>query len=271
MRVGRGIAQLIAALAVGAAGVGAQSAAGAPTPDTGHARVPFGVGERMEYDIRFGKVHVGSGNMEVLAMDTVRGLDTWHTVFRIQGGIPFYRVNDTYEDWFDARTLASLRSWQDINEGGYNPKRHFEIFPDRREYVENKNDPRPSVERPLDEGSFAYFVRTIPLRVGLDTSFNDFFKADRNPVRIRVIRRDTIEVPAGKFAAIVVEPVISTTGIFRQGGEAQIWLSDDENRIVLQLKSKLSIGSLNLYLKSYRPSPTTPAPLNRVSKPGTHQ
>ena len=227
-------------------------------------RVPFGVGERMEYDVRFGKVHVGSGDMEVLPMDTVRGRDTWHTVFHLSGGIPFYHVNDRYEDWFDTRSLASLRYWQIIDEGNYEPKRHYEIFPDRREFIENDKPPRESVEHPLDEGSFLYFLRTVPLRVGLDTSFNDYFMADRNPVRVRVVGLDTIEVPAGRFAAIVVQPIINAKGIFSEGGDARVWLSDDANRIMLQMKSKVKFGSLNLYLKSYRPSPTTTAPLNRV-------
>ena len=166
------------ALMVGAAivPVGAQEAArpASDAPATAGAKVPFGVGERMEYDIRFGKLHVGSGDMEVFPMDTVRGRATWHTVFRVSGGIPFYHVNDRYEDWFDVHTLASLRYWQDIDEGNYEPKRHYEIFPDRREYVEGKKEPQPSVEHPLDEGSFLYFLRTVPLRVGLDTSFNDY-------------------------------------------------------------------------------------------------
>ena len=35
---------------------------------------------------------------------------------------------------------------------------------------------------------------------------------------------------------------------------------------MLQMKSKLSFGSLNLYLKSYRPSPTTSVPLNRLPR-----
>jgi hypothetical protein len=261
---------LVAALVSAGAAHAQQPSDSAAVPVSSAAKLPFGVGERLEYDIRFGKLHVGSGDMEVLPMDTVRGLHAWHTVFRLKGGIPFYRVNDKYEDWIDASTLSSLRYWQDIDEGSYEPKRHYEIFPDRREFVENDKPPQPSVEHPLDDGSFVYFLRTIPLRVGMDTTFNDYFKADRNPVRIRVIKRDTIEVPAGKFAAIVVQPVINAKGIFSQGGEAQIWLSDDENRIVLQLKSKLSFGSLNLYLKSYRPAPTTTAPLNRVTKPDLH-
>jgi hypothetical protein len=227
------------------------------------AKVPFGVGEVLEYDVKYGKLHVGNGSMEILPMDTVRGRDVWHTLFRLRGGIPFYRVNDKYETWFDTHTLASLRYWQDIDEGSYEPKRHYEIFPERREFVEGNREARPSVARPIDEASMLYFLRTVPLRVGMDTSFNDYFMADRNPIRIRVLRVDTISVPAGKFSAIVVQPRFQSK-LFSEGGNAEVWLSDDENRIMLQMKSKVSFGSLSLYLKSYRPSPTTTTTLNRV-------
>lgn len=256
----RGWARLLAAAILVALPASAQEVV-----QSGAAARPFGVGERMEYDVRFGRLHVGSGDMEVLPMDTVRGRDAWHTVFHVSGGIPFYHVNDRYESWMDAHSLSSLRFWQLIDEGNYEPKRHYEIFPERREFIENNREPQPSVAHPLDDGSFIYFLRTIPLRVGLDTTFNDYFIADRNPVRIRVIGRDTVDVPAGRFAALVIQPIINAKGIFRQGGDARIWLSDDANRIMLQMKSKLSFGSLNLYLKSYRPA-TTSSPLNRVPR-----
>lgn len=238
-------------------------------------RLPFGVGERLEYQVKFGKLSVGSGAMEVLAMDTVRGHHVWHTLFNLRGGIPFYRVNDKYESWFDASSLASLRYLQDIDEGNYEPKRRFEIYPDRREYVEtNKegksSDPQESVEHPLDEGSFIYFLRTLPLRPGLDTSFNDYFKAKANPVRIKVAPQlDTIDTELGKFAALVIQPIFESK-LFSEGGHAEIWLSNDENRILLQMKSKVSFGSLNLYIKSFRPAPTATAPLIRVTKPNHH-
>jgi hypothetical protein len=262
----RGLGRLIAAALLSALPASAQEAPTAPA--SAAAKVPFGVGERLEYDVRFGKLHVGSGDMEVLPMDTVRGHDTWHTVFHMSGGIPFYHVNDRYESWIDAQTLASLRYFQDIDEGNYEPKRRYEIFPERREFIEHDKNgekpPQPSVEHPLDDGSFVYFLRTIPLRVGMDTTFENYFNKERNPVRIRVLQRDTIEVPAGRFAALVVQPVINAKGIFSEGGDARIWLSDDDSRIMLQMKSKLSFGSLNLYLKSYRPSPTANTPHNRV-------
>ncbi|HEV2018488.1 MAG TPA: DUF3108 domain-containing protein [Gemmatimonadaceae bacterium] len=222
-------------------------------------KVPFGVGERMEYDVKFGALRVGNAHMEVVALDNLRGRSAWHTAFWVQGGNFLYRVNDVYESWMDAETLSSLRFVQELEEGGKGTERRFEIYPERAVFVQTSKKPateEPSVSQPLDDGSFLYFVRTIPLVVGQTYDFNRYFRPDRNPVRIRVLRKERIRVPAGTFDAIVIQPVIKTKGIFSENGHAEIWLSDDERHIMLQLKSKLSFGSLNLYLKSYFPSPS---------------
>ena len=34
---------------------------------------PFSVGERMEYEVRFGPLKVGNGHMEVVGLETIRG------------------------------------------------------------------------------------------------------------------------------------------------------------------------------------------------------
>lgn len=222
------------------------------------AKVPFGAGERMEYEVRFGSIRVGSAHMEVVALDNLRGRPAWHTAFWVQGGNFLYRVNDVYESWMDAETLSSLRFVQELEEGGREIERRFEIYPERAVFVQTSKKPlkeEKSVSQPLDDGSFLYFLRTIPLEVGQTYDFDRYFRPDRNPVRIRVLRRERIKVPAGTFNAIVVQPVIKTKGIFSENGHAEIWLSDDDRRIMLQLKSKLSFGSLNLYLKSYFQSP----------------
>ena len=46
--------------------------------------------------------------------------------------------------------------------------------------------------------------------------------------------------------------MIKTSGIFAEGGQAELWLTDDAKRMMVQLKSRMSIGSLNLFLRSYR-------------------
>jgi hypothetical protein len=224
------------------------------SPPPGAMRVPFEVGEALTYDVRFGALKVGTGRMRVLGLDTLRQRTAWHVRFSVSGGTFFYKVNDVYESWMDVMTLSSLRYVQDLNQGSRDRERTFEIFPDRAIFRETtRNGPeRPSVTQPLDDGSFLFFLRTVPLEVGQNYSFDRYFRPDRNPVVIRVLRRERVRVPAGEFDAIVVQPIIKTTGIFSEGGQAEIWLSDDEKRIMLQMKTRLSFGSLNLYLRSFR-------------------
>jgi hypothetical protein len=263
-------AAVLSRVAVMAAAAAASSSAQSPaTPPSApqstvlasaarRAKVPFGAGERMEYDVKFGAIRVGNAHMEVVALDNLRGRPAWHTAFWVQGGNFLYRVNDVYESWMDAESLSSLRFVQQLEEGGKETERRYEIYPERAIFIQTSKKPateEASVKQPLDDGSFLYFIRTIPLVVGQTYDFDRYFRPDRNPVRIRVLRKERIQVPAGTFDAIVVQPVIKTKGIFSENGHAEIWLTDDDRHIMLQLKSKLSFGSLNLYLKSYVPSP----------------
>ena len=238
--------------------------ASAHAQDGARMPVPFGVGERLEYDLRFGKLHVGNASMEVANVQDVRGRDTWHTVLQLHGGLKFvYRIDDTFESWIDRRTGNSLRFRKDQNEGHRDIEQIFEIFPERSAYQHQGDTAVASVPAPLDDGSFLYFVRTLPLVVGQTYTLNRYFIPDRNPVTIKVLRKERVSVPAGDFDAVVVQPSFKTPGIFSENGRAEVWLSDDRNRIMLQMKSGLSFGSINLYLTSYRPAPaavTAPTP-----------
>jgi hypothetical protein len=229
-----------------------QSATAAARP-SGRA---FGVGERAEYEVRFGVLRVGTGSMDIVGIDTVRGRRVYHSVFRARGGTLFYKVDDRYESWWDVNTLTSYRHRQQLDEGRRERERTFEIFPEQGYYVEDNKPQRPTVPQPLDDGNFFYFLRSIPLQLGQTYVFNRYFRPDRNPVTIRVVRRERVTVPAGTFDAIVIQPQIKTRGIFAENGKAELWLTDDDRRVMVQMKTRLSFGSLNLYLKSYKP----PAP-----------
>jgi len=247
-----------------AAGEAAGAAATLPPPqsagpasaDPDAMSVPFSVGETAQYDVKFGAIRVGSASTVVNQMEQIRGRTAWHTQFRIKGGTFFYHVDDLFESWIDKDTFSSLRFYQTQQEGSNDRAKRYEIFPDEQKYIEmDKKPPRehPGVKDPLDDGSFLFFVRTVDLAVGKTYESNRYFRPEANPVRIRVVRTEQIEVPAGKFDCIVVQPVIKTKGIFSENGNAEVWLTNDPRHIVVQLKSKLSFGSINLYLKSYKP------------------
>ena len=71
---------------------------------------------------------------------------------------------------------------------------------------------------------------------------------------LQVLRRETVQVPAGRFRTIVVRPIIRTDGMFGEGGRAEVYFSDDEYRIPVLIRSRVPVvGSLSMHLRTFRP------------------
>lgn len=229
--------------------------------------VPFGPGEKLDFKITLGPFGtVGRGSMEIAHVETVHGHPTYDIIFQIKGGIPFAHVDDRMESWLDVTHLMSRRFYQDQKEVRYERHRKFDFFPEEKrwERIDNEETGDLPTNKPLDDASFLYYVRTLPLEVGKVYTLNRYFQANGNPVVIKVLRKDTVTVPAGTFKTIVVQPVIQTKGLFGKGGKAEVYFSDDEHRIIVQLKSSVPIvGSLNMYLENYRKGePVSVTPFN---------
>ncbi|HTT69468.1 MAG TPA: DUF3108 domain-containing protein [Gemmatimonadales bacterium] len=214
---------------------------------------PFTPGERLEYDVKFGIFHVGRATMQVLGIDTVRGTPAYHVAFVIRGRAAFfYSMTDTLESWFSVADLTSLRFIQNNNENGSRYYHTYEIHADSGYFIQDGKDSLPTTARPLDDASFFYFARTVPLEVGQTYSFDRYFKPDRNPVTLTVLSNDSVDTPAGRFAAIAVRPVFRSRGLFAEGGQAVVYLAADSTRVPLVIKTHLSLGSLSMALRSRR-------------------
>lgn len=246
---------LAAALAgPGAAGVRGQTsvAAARGDPPALPAR-PFGVGEVLDYAVAVGGARVGTGRMAVTGIEDVEGKPTYHAAFTVQGGFLMFKVDDAYESWFDTQTLSSRRFIQKINEVRYHKERYYDIYPERSMMQQRGDTAMASVPDPLDDASFLYFVRTVPLEVGQTYTFNRYFRPDRNPVIVKVLGKETVKVPAGTFNTIEIQPIIKSGGLFAEGGEARMWLTDDSRRMMVQFKAKIPVlKTLDLYLTSYQ-------------------
>jgi hypothetical protein len=214
---------------------------------------PFEVGEQLDYMVAVGGAKVGTGKMQLIGIEDVRGEATYHARFAVEGGFLMFKVNDVLESWFDTETLSSRRFIQNIHEVSYKKNRYYDIYPERGVLHQKGYDEMPTVQKPLDDASFLYFVRTVPLEVGKTYTFNRYFRPDRNPVVVKVLRKEKVEVPAGRFNTIVIQPIIKSQGIFAEGGEAQMWLTDDDRHMMVQFKAKVPyLKTLDLYLSAFK-------------------
>jgi hypothetical protein len=212
-------------------------------------------GERASYELRLAGRGVGTGSLEVLGAEQVAGHNTFHTRLQVSGGVLFARVDDKFDSWIDPDGLFSRRFVQDQKELTKKRYREYHLAPEAKTYRQADNGEEgtlPTTE-PLDDVSFLFYARTLPLRVGDVDTIPRYFKTGHDVI-LRVLRKERITVPAGTFETIVVQPTITNAGgLFGQGGQAEVYFSDDAARTLVMLKSKVPVvGSLSLHLKEFR-------------------
>lgn len=220
------------------------------------ASVPFAPGEDLLYQVKLGIMTVGEGYMRVPGVEEVRGRQCYRIQMGMEGRVLFVAsVRYHFDSWMDVHTLASRRFLKDSFEINKSRYRAYEIYPEEQRWDRigvDKSGPTIS-DMPLDEISFVYYVRSLPLEVGDEYVLNHYFEEGGNPVVIKVLRKERKEVPAGTFDTIVIQPIIQSSGLFGQGGKAEIYFSDDEHRRVVYMRSEIPVvGSITLHLKEIR-------------------
>ncbi len=220
--------------------------------------------EKLVFDVDWGLIDVGQATLEAPRLVDFGGIPAYEIISQANSNpfcSTFYKVRDVNKSWIDARGLYSLGYMKKLREG------HFY----RDEWV--LFDPVSKVYRARTiarDGAFSVRTGTIPVRVQDVLSslyfvrFGDLTPGkeiilDVNtkenwPLVIKVIKRETIRVKAGKFKTILVEPMLRKEGIFIQKGKRlQVWLTDDERKMVVQMKVEVFFGHITAKLESYEP------------------
>jgi hypothetical protein len=216
----------------------------------------FKVGEKLSFDVKYGFVTAGVATFQIPKIRKISGRDAFHVTFEVNTVSSFdwiYKVRDRYETFIDVQGLFPWRFEQHIREGGYS--RDFAAFFDQRKGKAKTSEGEYDI--PLyvnDIVSAFYLARTFDyanLKVNDRIHLKNFYKDKVYDLDVRYLGKETIEVPAGKFRCIVVEPLVQEGGLFKSEGNILIWLSDDQLRIPVRVKTKVVIGSIDADLTGY--------------------
>jgi hypothetical protein len=216
----------------------------------------FKVGEKLTFDVKYGFVTAGVATFQIPKMRKISGRDAYHVTFEVNTVSNFdwiYKVRDRYETFIDAKGIFPWRFEQHIREGGYS--RDFAAFFDHRSGKAKTSEGEYDI--PLyvnDIVSAFYLARTFDystLKVNDRIPLKNFYKDKVYDLDVRYLGKETIEVPAGKFRCIIVEPLVQEGGLFKSEGNIMIWLTDDELKIPVRVKTKVVIGSIDADLTGY--------------------
>src|SRR2546430_8135556 len=114
----------------------------------------------------------------------------------------------------------------------------------------------PTVRARAADAACLSRLRTVPLEIGKRYEYQRYFRPERNPVIVEVLKHERVNVAGRKWDAIVIRPRIPNGGgIFAEKADARMWLSDEQPRIMLALQSNFSFGQVTLKLKEYNAPP----------------
>lgn len=216
------------------------------------------VGELLKFSVRYGFIRAGEASLEIAGIEEINDHPCYHVVSRARSNSFFdrvFKVRDTVESWLDVDFLYSRRFRKILREGGYRSEtvvqmdqtNRLAVYQDGRvfEFAAGAHDPL----------SAFYYVRTLALEPGQRIWLESHADRKNYPLEVTVHGREEVDTPAGKFKCLVLEPTLRTPGLFKHEGKLTIWLTDDERRMPVLMKSKVAIGSITVILTDYQGRP----------------
>jgi hypothetical protein len=105
----------------------------------------------------------------------------------------------------------------------------------------------------VDFVALVFQLRRMELEPGARRTFSVLSGTDVHAVITEVLGRETVNTPAGTFAALKVRVPTGFTGKFSEKNPTFLWLSDDPRRVVVRIATEFSFGGAVASLVSYKP------------------
>ncbi len=210
------------------------------------------VPERLLFDIVWGGwsfnwVHAGQATLDLLPTPSPKVWQIRSQAWCSGFFQSFYPVHDTVSSFIDVRGIYPLRFQKILNEGSY----HARILADydQQKHLLKTQDTTFSID-PFthDVLSAFYYVRTQPLEVGKSFELAAVSGKKKYVLQVLCLREETVEVPAGKYPCIVVQPLLKEDGLFKAKGKLWIWLTQDARHLPVKMQSDIPVGSIKAEL-----------------------
>ncbi|MDR0926578.1 MAG: DUF3108 domain-containing protein [Ignavibacteria bacterium] len=226
----------------------------------------FGYGERLEY-----KVGVLSGplsgvggsgglyinkNARTITLPNGEKRECYEVNFWVDSeGLveTLHPIHDKYRTIIDVGGIFPYEFQQMLREGSF--KRDFKASFDQINHFANVGDKKYEVmEYVQDILSNMYLARTMDLsdkKIGDVIILSNFYKDTTYTLPVKIVKREVIKVPAGKFKTIVVQPGVAAGGLFKFTNNITIWITDDERKIPVKVATSVVIGNAGAELVRY--------------------
>ncbi|HZR46502.1 MAG TPA: DUF3108 domain-containing protein [Candidatus Manganitrophaceae bacterium] len=219
----------------------------------------FGPGEQLSYEVSLDDTHVGKAVFEVTEKTRMAGREVYHVISKIRSNkwiSLFSRIDDQVESYIDAEAGYShrikinkrRRKGDEEKTIDFDQVGHHAI-----EWKDNKQEVFDIPPKVQDFLSSLYFLRAQERLEPGTSVFIDLHQNGKNwQLEVHVLEKERISTPAGTFKTIKVQTSFPDGGLFKSKGDLAIWLTDDDLRVPVRLRSEGKKGTMTAILSSQK-------------------
>ena len=223
----------------------------------------FKSGEWLKFRMHYGFLNASYATLQV-KNSTINNKSVYHVVAHGETtgfASVFFKVDDTYESYFDKKDGKPYRFVRKINEGGYKKdvEINFDYKKDKALLNDKKNkkklnfDLQDSIQ---DLISAFYYLRnnynvqdlvkgeaiTLKMLFDDDGVFN---------FKLKYLGKEVVKTKYGKVECLKFRPLVQSGRIFKEQESLSLWVSNDDNRIPIRIKADIAVGSIKADLDGY--------------------
>lgn len=232
------------------------------------SNIPFHDGESLTFTATWTGITVGDATMTVDTGGTFEGKPAIHLKATASSGRAFslfFSIRDAGESWVDPEGLYSLGFVSDQKEGSIEDyqkwvmeydqgvaTRHRARRKDGGAVKNSTKDYKLTRTHVQDAFSMTYFFRAFPITVGSVLESDVFVSKKVWNLKVEVLSKEKVRVPAGTFECLKVKPEVSLNGKKQNKGQMTIWVTNDERKMPVKIQSDVPLGKVNAVLTKYK-------------------
>jgi hypothetical protein len=226
--------------------------------------MPFEVGEKLSYDLRFLGVTAATFDTEVQPLKEVSGRKVYQLHARAKTVKLFelvYRADDLINSYWDYDSLYSLRFSMDLDESKqsrkvielYDYEKNRSFYWNRIDHMEKgfMEQKENHAIKPWSQDALSslFYLRAAPLPQETGREFRMSVVVDGKPWEtvVRYLRTEQVFAAGAKREARVYHLENYQNGELKNR-ENTLWLSTDSRRYILRLETKLRVGTFAVAL-----------------------
>lgn len=221
-------------------------------------------GESLTFRIHYGFLNAGTANLTTKTVN-FKGEPHFYAkgVGQTTGAVKaFFKVEDVYESYIDAKTGLPSYYVRNVKEGTYTQHLHTTFNHDNntliltdKKNVANGSKTIKSVKGVQDMLSCFYYLRSknsSELKIGTVINMNVWIDDEMFPFQLKVVGTENLKTKFGTINCLKIIPSVKSGRVFKEKEGVTMWVTNDANHVPMLLKAELAVGSLKASLDDYK-------------------